>query len=88
MLPAYASPMPCDPSRREPAGEAYILSRETFSRLAAIKVNTYTEAIPKRRLFGIALFCPFFHTIFKSIWFQARMRRRDFWYQGGGGGLL
>ena len=60
VLPAYASPMPCEPSRGDPAGEAYILSREPFSRLTAIQLDTYTEAIPKRRPFGIALFLPIF----------------------------
>ena len=71
MLPAYASPMLCDSIRRGYGGEVYILSRETFSRLTAIQLDTYTKAIPKRRPFGIALF---FHTIFNANQFQARMR--------------
>ena len=67
MLPAHASPMPCEQSRREPTGEALRLSEEPFSRLTAIKVNTYTEAIPKCRPFGIALFfASFIHTILNT----------------------
>lgn len=52
--------MPCEPSRRESDGEALRLSRDTFSRLTAIQLDTYTEAIPKCRLFGIALFLAHF----------------------------
>ena len=69
MLPVYASPMPCEQSRREPTEEALRLSEEPFSRLTA-KMRIHTSKRYQSADCLVSLyFCQFYsyHSQYRSV---------------------